>query len=101
MNEGVASLLYLRSRRLAACGGLQGRYSTHYGREGCSIRVLSGLLLALPLLFISSPSTSSQSFTATASLDPSPGRASLDAALPPRTAMRRGSAPPRGRRAAP
>lgn len=80
MNEGVASLCYLRSTLLAAGGGLQSRYSTHYGREGCSTRVLTGLLPALPLLLISSPSTSSLYSSAAASLDPSPGRASLDAA---------------------
>lgn len=98
--EDVVSLLYLSSVRLSASGGLQGRYSTQYGKEGCSTRVSSRLLPILPLLLFSSRSSSSQSTSATASFDPSPGRAGLDAA-PPRAAMRRVSAPPRGRRAAP
>lgn len=98
--EDVVSLLYLSSVRFVAGGGLQGRYSTQYGKEGCSTRVSSRLLPVLPCLSSPPPSSSSQSTSAAASFDPSPGRAGLDAA-PPRAAMRRGSAPPRGRRAAP
>lgn len=68
--EDVVSLLYLSSVRLGAGGGLQGRYSTQYGKEGCSTRVSSRLLPILPLLLFSSPSSSSQSTSAAASFDP-------------------------------
>lgn len=53
--EDVVSLLYLSSVRFVAGGGLQGRYSTQYGKEGCSTRVSSRLLPVLPLPLFSSP----------------------------------------------